>query len=121
MSIQKVLIVDDSRVARVMLMKSLPKFGWTIEEAADGSEALKKLQQGSFDLVFLDLTMYDMDGSEVLKRMKKLHIDVPVIVVSADFQQKMREQVIGLGALEFASKPITSEEVEEILDREGLK
>ena len=121
MSIQKVLVVDDSRVARVMLIKSLPKLDWTIEQAGDGSEALTKLQESSFDLVFLDLTMNDVDGPEVLRQMKELNIAVPVIVVSADFQQKMKDLVIDLGAIEFVSKPISSKKIEEILDREGLK
>lgn len=124
MSINKVLIVDDSRIARVMLKKSLQSTNWDIHEADDGSVAIQKLtsdkDDSPYDLVFLDLTMNDMDGPEVLRQMKSQALSAPVIVVSADYQQKMKDLVSELGALEMVTKPITPKKIEEILSREGL-
>jgi CheY-like chemotaxis protein len=81
----QVLVVDDDPKTRDMLRRTLQKAGWTVAEAANGSEAIEALERAKPALVLLDLMMPGMDGFEVLER---LHGDetwreVPVIIITA--------------------------------------
>ncbi|MGH6896698.1 MAG: response regulator [Geminicoccaceae bacterium] len=81
----RVLVVDDDVKSRDMLRRTLTKEGWTIAEAANGREALDQLERRRPVLVLLDLMMPEMDGFEVLERMRRDEAwrDIPVIVVTA--------------------------------------
>ena len=97
-----VLVVDDSPIARKMLIKALPP-DWDIEitQAANGIEALAAYRAGHVDVMFLDLTMPDMDGYQVLETLRKEDLNCLVIVVSADVQEKAQERVLAMGAIAF--------------------
>jgi len=81
----RVLVVDDDAKSRDVLRRTLTKEGWMVAEAANGREALDQLQRGRPVLVLLDLMMPEMDGFEVLERMRRDETwrDIPVIVVTA--------------------------------------
>jgi signal transduction histidine kinase/DNA-binding response OmpR family regulator len=80
-----VLVVDDDPKSRDVLRRTLTREGWTVAEAASGREALDHLERGRPALVLLDLMMPEMDGFEVLERMRgdEAWRDIPVIVVTA--------------------------------------
>ena len=81
----QVLVVDDDPKTRDMLRRTLQKAGWTVAEAATGSEAIAALERAKPALVLLDLMMPGMDGFEVLERLHgdETWRDVPVIIVTA--------------------------------------
>jgi signal transduction histidine kinase/CheY-like chemotaxis protein len=81
----EVLIVDDDPATREMLRRTVAKRGWTVVEAADGREALTRLEQATPAIVLLDLMMPGMDGFEVLEAMcrKESWRDIPVIIITA--------------------------------------
>ena len=111
-----VLICDDSALARKQMAKSLPTaLKADITFAVNGKEALHALQQKSFKLIFLDLTMPEMDGFETLEQMKQRQISTPVIVVSGDIQPKARQRVLDLGAYAFIQKPFNINELNQAL------
>lgn len=116
-----VLVVDDSPIARKMLIRSLPS-NWDIEvsQATNGIEALAAYRAGKVDVMFLDLTMPDMDGYQVLETLRKEDLNCLVIVVSADVQEKAQERVQNLGAIAFIRKPITAEGLAEVLKKYGM-
>lgn len=116
-----VLIVDDSPIARKMLARSLPP-DWNVEvrEAANGVEALAHYRSGTVDLMFLDLTMPEMDGYEVLETLRKEDLNCIVVVVSADVQEKARERVLALGAVAFVRKPVQADELRNVLRKYGV-
>lgn len=116
-----VLVVDDSPMARKMLIKALPA-GWdiSIAQAASGIEALAAYRAGKVDVMFLDLTMPEMDGYEVLETLRREDLNCLVIVVSADIQPKAQERVMGLGAIAFIKKPVDAQKVEAVLREYGL-
>ncbi|WP_406665001.1 response regulator [Gallaecimonas sp. GXIMD1310] len=103
----RVIICDDSRLARNFLARSLPK-GFADEQhfAASGREALEQVQDGQGDLLFLDLNMPDLDGYQVLAALHARQSDCRVIVISGDIQPKARAQVMEMGALAFLPKPL---------------
>lgn len=116
-----VLVVDDSPIARKMLIKALPP-DWDIEitQAANGIEALAAYRAGHVDVMFLDLTMPDMDGYQALETLRKEDLNCLVIVVSADVQEKAQERVLAMGAIAFIRKPITAEGLRDVLKQYGV-
>ncbi len=117
----RVLIVDDSRLARMALRKALPPaLSREVTEAASGSEALRCIEGSRFDLMFLDLTMPDVNGYELLKTLQDTGRMLPTIVVSADVQTLAVERVIKLGAIALVKKSFRSSELDQVLVRAGL-
>ena len=116
-----VLVVDDSSMSRKLTIRALPT-DWDIEitQAANGREALDAYHQGKADVMFLDLTMPEMDGFQVLEVLRGEGLDCFVIVVSADVQPKAEQRAKELGAMAFIKKPIKSEEVVKVLKEFGI-
>lgn len=115
------LICDDSQMARKQVAKSLPE-GWdvSITYASNGLEALAAIRQGKGEMVFLDLTMPEMDGFGVLETIRKEDLKSVVIVISGDIQPVARERVLQLGAIDFIKKPINGDKLKSTLQTYGL-
>jgi two-component system, chemotaxis family, chemotaxis protein CheY len=117
----RVLIVDDSSTARRFLKKALPEQCLSDVVEADGARrGLELCREGGIDLMFLDLTMPEMDGYEVLAALGARLATLPVIVVSGDVQTQAPERAKGLGARAFIKKPATKEQVEVVLREIGV-
>ncbi|MBM4883948.1 response regulator [Vibrio parahaemolyticus] len=111
-----VLICDDSALARKQMARSLPAtLNPDITFAIHGKNALEELAQKEFKLMFLDLTMPEMDGFETLENMQRLGNKTPVVVVSGDIQPKAKERIFALGAKAFIQKPIAKDELKNAL------
>lgn len=117
----RVLICDDSSLARKQMARALPK-NWNAEVtfAFDGRNALEKLRAGAGELLFLDLNMPEMDGYEVLDAIRKEDLPVLTIVVSGDIQPEARARVRKLGAIEFIKKPTDTDLVLKLLQDYGF-
>lgn len=115
------LICDDSSMARKQVVRSLPA-DWDvdIEYASNGIEGLEAIRRGRGEMVFLDLTMPQMDGYEVLQKIRDENHKSVVIVISGDVQPEARERVINLGALDFIKKPVDKNKLEAVLQQFGL-
>ncbi|GLS25454.1 response regulator [Marinibactrum halimedae] len=115
------LICDDSNMARKQVTKSLPD-GWDVDitYAANGVEGIDAIRTGKGEMVFLDLTMPEMDGYQVLELVKQEALKCVVIVISGDVQPAARERVLQLGALDFIRKPINKEKLFGVLEMYGL-
>jgi class 3 adenylate cyclase len=104
----KVLVVDDSRTLRRLLIRELNLIGITnIQEAGDGVEALEKVRSEVFDLMLLDMEMPEMDGLETLKAIKsspELRY-LPIIVVSGSEHFERTIECIQVGAEDYLPKP----------------
>jgi CheY-like chemotaxis protein len=116
-----IVIADDSLLARKVLTKALPQ-DWDVDitYASNGREALEHYRKGRASVMFLDLTMPDMTGYQVLEALQHEDLNTFVIVVSADVQPMARERVRALGAVAFVPKPVTTEAVLPILKEYGL-
>ena len=117
----KILIVDDSGLARRSSRKILEFAGYECVEADDGLRALEQYYLEKPTAVLLDVTMRGMDGIEVLTRLRELDPKVNVVIVSADVQSSTREMAEAAGACGFVVKPISSDsllkELESALQR----
>ncbi|MFT4925396.1 MAG: two-component system chemotaxis response regulator CheY [Phenylobacterium sp.] len=116
-----ILICDDSLMSRKMVQKSLPE-GWdvSISSAKNGLEGMEKIREGLGEVVFLDLTMPEMDGFQLLEAMKAENLKSFVFVISADVQPEARARVLDLGAMDFIKKPINAAKLKESLIHFGL-
>lgn len=114
-------VVDDSRISRKMVIRALPP-EWDVEitQAENGIEALEAYRAGKADVMFLDLTMPEMDGYEVLEQLQKESLNTFVVVISADIQPEAQERVKKLGAMAFIKKPVTTESIVAVLQEYGL-
>lgn len=117
----KIVICDDSKLARKSIERALPA-EWDIDVsfAENGEQALKLIERGAAELLFLDLTMPVMDGFAVLEAINERQLDCLTIVVSGDIQQESRQRVKKLGALDFIKKPIDNDELNKVLTEYGL-
>lgn len=117
------LVVDDSKSSRqinVAQVKDL--FGDRVAclEAASGEEALDILSRQPVDLVLLDLTMPGISGYDVLAELRRRHLTVPVVVVSADIQRLAKQRVAELGAIGFIEKPVKAGALRAVLTKLGV-
>jgi len=110
--IKKILIVDDSPIARKMLKSCLPKDqGFEFYEACDGREGVEKYKSICPDLTFMDLTMPVMTGYEAIVEIIKHDCNALVIVVTADVQLKAIKTVLDSGAYMVLRKPLKKEDL----------
>jgi DNA-binding response OmpR family regulator len=101
-----ILIVEDDKFLRELIAQKLAKEGYSISEAIDGEEGIKKIKTEKPDLVLLDLILPGIDGFEVLSRMKadeKL-AEIPVIILSNLGQREEIERGLKLGANDYMIK-----------------
>jgi chemotaxis protein CheY-P-specific phosphatase CheC/CheY-like chemotaxis protein len=117
----KLLICDDSNMARKQLARSLPE-GWDVDVsfASNGIEGIEAIKAGKGDVLLLDLNMPEMDGYQVLEAILEQDLPTLTIVVSGDIQPEAHKRVIGLGALGFIKKPVNKEKLIEVLLSYGV-
>jgi two-component system chemotaxis response regulator CheY len=101
----KVLLVDDSGLARRSTRRVLEAAGYSVVEAEDGLAALERFAVDKPDVVLLDLVMNGMYGLEVLSKLREMDPGARVIVMSADIQTSSQELVQAAGASAFITKP----------------
>jgi len=112
---KKILIIDDSNTALVLMEYALKEAGYITLTASNVKEATKLIEKHSPDLILLDLSMPEISGYDFLKRKDELHIDhIPIIIVSAYDSIESIEFTRNLGALDFIAKPIR---VEAMMDK----
>lgn len=118
MNIQKALVVDDSRVAHVLLNKLLKERSIEVDWVGSGNEALGYLKSQKSDIVFIDVMMPGMDGFETADTITKdpTIYAPPIIMCSANATDEDQENATKCGAKAFLSKPYTPDELDQILD-----
>lgn len=107
---QKILIADDEGQIREILKIYFEKEGFTVLEAADGAEALLKVQAERPDIIVLDIMMPVMDGLEVCKQVRKL-CNIPIIMLTAKDEDDDRILGLEIGADDYITKPFNNREV----------
>jgi two-component system, chemotaxis family, chemotaxis protein CheY len=112
----KILVVDDSGLARRLVKQYVEELGHTVEEAIDGTQALERYVLNRHDAVILDMVMHGMYGVEVLTKLRELNPDLRVIVLTADIQKSTRDQVKAAGAAAMINKPVKREELVSVLN-----
>ncbi len=109
-----IFIVDDSATILLSISGILSKAGYAVEKAANGEEALRKLQGGvKIDLLMTDLNMPGMDGITLIKEVRKLpaYKFVPILFLTTESQQSKKVEAKAAGASGWIVKPATADEL----------
>ncbi|MCT7982507.1 response regulator [Laspinema sp. A4] len=107
----KILIVDDSTLSRGILRRILQTEGHLIIEAKDGLTGIESYYIEKPDLVLLDIAMPDMQGTEVLEKLRAFDHHARIVMATADLQEMTRAAVMAAGALGYVTKPYNPDAV----------
>jgi DNA-binding response OmpR family regulator len=99
------LIVEDNQILSASLRKGLTEDGFAVETTASGSDALQRLERADLDAIILDLGLPDLDGAEVLVRLRERGINAPVLVLTARDAVAARVAALEQGADDYLVKP----------------
>ncbi|GIL40872.1 hypothetical protein TMPK1_31090 [Rhodospirillales bacterium TMPK1] len=118
----KVLIVDDSKLARMAVGKALNSLqpSWTRLEAANADEAIASVKDNAPDIVLLDFNMPGRDGLALAADLNKLHPEMPLAVISANIQDEIVARARAIGAA-FLPKPLTEQALADFLSAAQLR
>lgn len=116
----QVLVVDDEPAMRELLATYLHEFGITPLTAQNGAQALEIVQTRPVDLIITDLWMPEMDGLELLQKVKALNSRIPVAVLSGHGTVQDTVKALNLGAYTFLSKPVRLEDIGSVV-KKGLR
>ena len=117
MSIHRVLVVDDDKLSREFLAHATEALGYEAHAVPSGAAALQALSDDSFDLVFTDLRMPEMDGIALVERLQDIHPNVPTVVVTAHGSIDDAVKALRLGAADFLMKPCSPETLGMVIER----
>jgi len=115
----KILVVDDAAITRVMLRMVLQKAGHEVVEAADLSSGLAILFKQKPDYVFTDLNLAGDSGFELFAEITKLYPFVPVVLMTASSDAKIRTQALSSGMRDVLSKPLSPDRILELIAAHG--
>jgi len=117
MSVDKIMVVDDDTLGREYLCETLKRGGYEVVGAANGQQAISKINKEDFDLMFLDMKMPGMDGMEVLEKVKSISMDTVVILITAYGTIETAVEAMKKGAYDYIIKPFSPEQIEHLISR----
>ena len=111
----KVLVVDDEKMICEEFRDILQDEGHQVDIALSGRDALVKVEEHPYDIVFLDVLMPRMEGREVFEQMKKIHAAMPVVIMSGYLPPNKETDALKMGALACLRKPLELERVRSLI------
>lgn len=118
---KRVLVVDDIKGIQTLLSKCLTLEGFRVSICGDGKSALELLMREAFDLVFLDIRLPVMSGTEVLRKLRQSDIKTPVVIITAHANVRNAVDCTRMGAAIYVQKPFTVNRILSVLDELGLR
>jgi len=112
-----IMIVDDEKVVRESFLHWFEKIGHNVDAVASGPEALEKLAQAAFDLMFVDIKMPDMDGIELLERVKADFSDTDVVIITAYGSIETAIRAMKMGAADYLLKPFKPDQLTLVMEK----
>lgn len=120
--VKRILVVDDSKVSRMLIVRAIRKLlpEWEACEAKDGHDALEQWDsEQPFDMMAIDLNMPGMSGLELAERLKNDGVDIPMALITANIQETVQRRAEDLG-LRFVRKPVSKEKIANALCELGI-
>lgn len=105
-----VLIVEDDDETRRALLRELSTRGYRIDEAADGAAAMRRWEMRRPDIVLLDLGLPDVDGLQIVRRIRK-EATTPIVILSGRYEEREKVEALELGADDYVTKPFSVDEL----------
>ncbi|MEN9372995.1 MAG: hypothetical protein RIR79_547 [Pseudomonadota bacterium] len=113
MTIQKVLIVDDSKTETMFLTDILQKNGYVVSSAENADEAFKRLEEQKPDLILMDVVMPGQNGFQLTRAINRTpeYADIPIVMCTSKNQETDRVWGMRQGARDYITKPVDSSEL----------
>ncbi len=108
---KRVLIIDDTKNIRILLQKVLQLEGFEVETASNGTEGLDMIHERDYSLIFMDIKLPGISGTEILRTIREEGNNTPTIIMTAYATIKNAVDCIQLGAITYIQKPFTSERI----------
>ncbi|WP_156169062.1 tetratricopeptide repeat-containing hybrid sensor histidine kinase/response regulator [Kordia jejudonensis] len=110
-----ILVVDDNKINRVVTKRILKSKGYQCDVAEDGSEAIEKVQNNTYDLILMDINMPKIDGIEATKQIRQQKINIPIIALTAVEEDQIKDKIQEAGMNDLIIKPYDIEEFHQII------
>ncbi len=114
---EMILVVDDHPVNKQLLRIVLEKSGYQVLTAEDGLDAINKVKENKFDLIFMDVQMPILDGYEATKKIREAGYKMPIIACTAGSRENEKDIALSFGMNDVLSKPFTREDLSLVLNR----
>ncbi len=119
---KNVLVVEDMKMNLILIKKVLSKFGVEMDTASNGREAVEKVENGDFDIIFMDCQMPEMDGFEATKKIRVFEKNankkgVPIVALTADAMIGDREKCLAVGMNDYINKPFKEVDIANALEK----
>jgi DNA-binding NtrC family response regulator len=113
----QVLILDDEPIVGKRLVPALTKIGCEVEAFEDPKKALQRIEEKTFDIVVTDIRMDDIDGIEILEKVKERSERTKVIMITGYATVEVAREALGKGAFDFIAKPFKPNDLREVIMR----
>ncbi len=113
----QILILDDEPIVGKRLGPALTKMGGEVEVFEDPHQVLQRIQEKTFDIVVTDIRMEDIDGIEILERVKSRSAHTKVIMITGYATVEVAREALGKGAFDFIAKPFKPNDLREVIIR----
>jgi DNA-binding response OmpR family regulator len=100
-----ILVIEDQEDLAELYEVKLEEAGYKVRNAYSGEEGLAEFQANGADLILLDMTLPEMNGSQVLRAIRAINANIPIIIVTGEASDELRQQCEMLGVQEYLSKP----------------
>ena len=111
----RILVVDDEKIVRDSLYHWFSEDGYSVETAEDGREALRKFQEGAWDVLLADIKMSGMDGLELQQKVRAIDPELPIIIMTAYASVDTAVRALKNGAYDYIVKPFDPEDLEHVV------
>ena len=110
-----ILIAEDNLINQKVAQSIFKNIGYEIDIAKNGREAVELMQEGNYDIIFMDLLMPDTDGYQATEEIRKAGHKLPIVAMSADEDDKTRAAAFTAGMNEYVMKPARVESIKQLL------
>lgn len=112
--IPKVLLIEDQKIARLSIKSCIAPLHWQLEMAESGQEGIQLCAQNNYDMILMDLGLPDITGIEATRIIKAIHPDLPIVALTAHFDEENKIAAFAAGMSAFIQKPFTLEKAKEL-------
>lgn len=113
----RILVVDDSHTLRRTIALLIKAAGYSPIEARNGLDAIKVFEKEKVDMIITDLNMPMMDGEDLILSIKRINPLIPIAVVTASEDEKIKPRLLSIGACRVIKKPFSFEDIKEVIER----
>lgn len=115
----KILVVEDHFINQELMKEMLDRMNCTVDTAENGKEALDRVENNTYDVIFMDLQMPEMDGLQATQQIRKIqekkNVKTPIIALTANAMQSDQKKCMDAGMDDYLSKPFEMNDIEKLL------